>query len=223
MLISPLLEGIWVLNWNWGLFINVGRGSYLTSFGSKHQESDHMFFLFANEDHKDKIWCNSFKRRRRQCILSEDYSITTNFPCRLLKVLLGILIMTTFPDRDCLLNYCNVPCKVCRQLRLGRGLTQKARSHETNWDLHFITDYHHQPFVLLFTENNKKSIQLSVMKETCRASAFNLGVTTLKNRDNNKTRSLWYQSNQLSGKPCSQVLMTEMNFTIIMELIWIIK
>ena len=38
-----------------------------------------------------------------------------------------------------------------------------------------MIDYHHQPFILLVTENNIKSIQFLVMKETCRASAFNAG------------------------------------------------
>ena len=38
-----------------------------------------------------------------------------------------------------------------------------------------MIDYHHQPFVLLVTENNQKSIQFLVMIETCRASAFNAG------------------------------------------------
>ena len=42
-----------------------------------------------------------------------------------------------------------------------------------------MTDYHHQVFVFLFTENSKRSIKLSVMKEICRASAFNLVVTKL--------------------------------------------
>ena len=41
------------------------------------------------------------------------------------------------------------------------------------------TDYLDWPFVINLTENNHKSIPLSVMKKTCRATAFNLGTTKL--------------------------------------------
>ena len=89
---------------------------------------------------------------------------------------LGILIgITTFHDRDCHINYCDVPSKVSKQLVEAED-EHKRKNHMKS---SLMTDYRRGLFVSLFIENNQKPIQLSE-KKPFRASALSLGITTQK-------------------------------------------